>query len=282
MSLFQIIFIVGGTFLIIHIIILFFIGFNFIKLYWKTLFSKNIFMALLMPTLIYAKYQKDKLNDKDKITNFIKDINKSNLTIAIMIFILLGLLDFYKILNYIQNNGLLKTIFIIFGYMIIWATISRSLEIFYAFYKDSISQLSIEKNNSHLKYYERIQLAMRSYIELILNYAIFYFVYINLISLYDIDISSILPEFKIYNIIDSFYYSIVTITTLGYGDIHPNSNIYSIPIKLVSSFQVINGFILIIVSFTIYVSKSLEAKEYKNNQSSTDSKIYTVTIYKEK
>jgi len=71
----------------------------------------------------------------------------------------------------------------------------------------------------------------------------------------------------------------VTITTLGYGDIHPNSTFYDIPIQVASSAEVINGFILIIVSFTIYVSKSLEAQEYNSDEKITDLKSLEAEEY---
>jgi len=276
----MILFVIIGTFVIGHMLILYSIGFEFIKEYWKTFFSKKLFMALFMPTLIYARYEKERLKDKTKVTKFIKEINIRNFRTSLFILIILGILDLCKVLYYIKDIEPLILAFKITGFIMLWGTISRGLEIFYAFYKDSIEQLSKKKHQSNLKYYERIKLAMTSYIELIFNYAIFYFVYINLITLYKMDLTTVLINFKINNVIDALYYSVVTITTLGYGDIHPNSNFYDIPIQLASSAEVINGFILIIVSFTIYVSKSLEAQEYNANENEniTDSKTYVITV----
>jgi voltage-gated potassium channel len=233
---------------------------GFIKFYFKELFKSflNFIFTISMPTLIYAKYKKDIQESPRDISKFIIKINTYNFIFALIGFIILGILDFILKENFITDfpKGI-NIILFICGVLLIWFAISRCLEIFYAFYRDSISQLKSIKNSSDLKYFERIKLAMTSYAELIINYAIIYYVYAQFLVANDIQID----EFKISNIIDSIYYSIVTITTLGYGDLHPMSGSYSIPIQILSVAEVINGFILIIVSFTIYVSKSIDNKE---------------------
>ncbi len=50
------------------------------------------------------------------------------------------------------------------------------------------------------------------------------------------------------DIFETVYFSGVTITTLGYGDISPS---HIVP-QLLTVFEVICGFSLLIVSFTIY------------------------------
>lgn len=63
-------------------------------------------------------------------------------------------------------------------------------------------------------------------------------------------------------IVDYFYFSVITITTLGYGDIHPLSSIA----KLACSIQVLVGFIVVVISLgsvvgaTAQVSKKLTQK----------------------
>lgn len=95
---------------------------------------------------------------------------------------------------------------------------------------------------------------MKSYIELILLFGIIYFTYY----------FSFQSGFKPENIItmwNSIYFSGVTITTLGYGDISP---VEFFP-QLMTLYEVINGFTLIIVSFTVYVSRSVEENSYVGN-----------------
>lgn len=237
---------------------------KFIKFYFNELRKsfKNFLFTILMPTLIYAKYKKKMQSSPSEISIFIIKINTLNFTFALIGFIILGLIDLFLEENF--TNDLPKIINValsICGVLLIWFAISRCLEIFYAFYKDSISQLKSKKNSSDLKYFERIKLAMTSYAELIINYAVIYYVYVQFLIANNKEIAN----FKISNIIDSIYYSIVTITTLGYGDFNPMNGTYSIPIQMLSVAEVINGFILIIVSFTIYVSRSINNKEFDEN-----------------
>ena len=51
---------------------------------------------------------------------------------------------------------------------------SRINEIVYAFYRDAFSRLKSEQQSSDLKFYERLQMALKSYIGLVIYFAIFY------------------------------------------------------------------------------------------------------------
>jgi len=66
----------------------------------------------------------------------------------------------------------------------------------------------------------------------------------------------------ILNIGDAIYFSGVTITTLGYGDIAPNILLS----KFLVVFEVLSGFTLIIVSFTIYVSRAMKEIDDENSK----------------
>nr|WP_303245987.1 potassium channel family protein [Salinivibrio sp. EAGSL] len=128
---------------------------------------------------------------------------------------------------------------------IVWVyPLSRANEIIYAFYRDAIEKLNGEPSRSDLKYGERIQLAVKSYIELIINFASIYM---------------LLPpcyfDNKINSYIDALYFSGVTITTLGYGDISPR---YAFP-QFLSVYEVLCGFTLIVVSFAVYTGRGIEA-----------------------
>ena len=96
-----------------------------------------------------------------------------------------------------------------------------------------------------ITYRKRIKLALLSYIELIINYAVIYFMMP----------PSWFGEEKFGNIIDAVYFSGVTITTLGYGDYSPSFWVA----KLLVIHQVLTGFTLVIVSFAVYAGKGLAA-----------------------
>lgn len=124
---------------------------------------------------------------------------------------------------------------------------SRSLEILVAFIADAIDKTKpIKKSSSKLTPKDRIKLSLKSYIELILIFGIGYW---------------LMPcswwESAPSTVIESLYFSGVTITTLGYGDIRPN---HPIP-QLLTVFEVLCGFSLLVVSFAIYTG--LEHDESK-------------------
>ncbi|RJQ50877.1 MAG: two pore domain potassium channel family protein [Desulfobacteraceae bacterium] len=66
--------------------------------------------------------------------------------------------------------------------------------------------------------------------------------------------SQINEGFTIYELCSwqAFYFSVVTITTLGFGDIHPNINAWHI--QLFTILEVIVGLYFLITILTIFVS----------------------------
>lgn len=99
-------------------------------------------------------------------------------------------------------------------------------------------------NGEELLNHDRLILSFRSYFELILNFAIIY---------------SLLPASHwgtdgILNIIQATYFSGVTITTLGYGDISPELWFS----QFLSVFEVLCGFALIVVCLAIYLKDDLK------------------------
>lgn len=132
---------------------------------------------------------------------------------------------------------------------------SRVNEIFYAFIKDATSHLRSEEHSSTLKYYERIPLAMRSYLELIILYGVIAYI----LNTFFQSFSFSCEQNSFSSIWQAIYYSGVTITTIGYGEITPN-DFFS---QAMALYEVINGFSLIVVSFAIYVSRSIADEEYK-------------------
>jgi|GEM_PF-3532140 len=130
---------------------------------------------------------------------------------------------------------------------LVWAFFlwSRCTEVFYAFYRDAIAKLSCDdKSQSDLTWPLRLQLALRSYVELILDFALLY---------------ALLPaEFWKQNagparFTELLSYSATTITTSGAGTlvaVHP-------ALQLLSAYEIFCGVILLVVSFAIYTSRGL-------------------------
>lgn len=95
-------------------------------------------------------------------------------------------------------------------------------------------------NGEQLENHDRLILSFRSYFELIINFSIIYFL---LPSIYWKGQESSL------NIIEATYFSGVTITTLGYGDISPILWFS----QFLSVFEVLCGFTLIVVCLAVYL-----------------------------
>ncbi|MGB1111095.1 MAG: potassium channel family protein, partial [Gammaproteobacteria bacterium] len=128
--------------------------------------------------------------------------------------------------------------------------------------KDAMDKAKNIENRSSLTNQKRIQLALLSYIELITNYAILF--YVMPVTWFDksVHIDAASTEqcgsnpsvFGDY--FDAIYFSGVSITTLGYGDYSPA---FVVP-KLLVIHEVLAGFTLIIVSFAIYAGNQPNQK----------------------
>lgn len=249
--------------------------------HWGKKYLKSVWIVLghlLFPTFHYAKYQK--MINKYSRKAIIEKLNYINVYVAIKLSSVIVMTDvvvaiFYRntdaginAFNFFRHDQsgaayYISVFFVVFALIMILFLFSRCLEIFYAFLKDSKEQLSGKKEGSSgLLYYERVELAMRSYAELILNYAlIYYFLNYTVLRLSGIHIFD--PD-KFRGFADALYFSAVTITTIGYGDIvvqNTSGSLWLGALKLLPPFEVINGSILIVVSFTIYASLSISENE---------------------
>lgn len=204
---------------------------------------KSVLFFLCSPSLLAASYSKSQKDSKDDVRDFIISRNLQYFIAAPALVFVVGLASTYEMSHWLVAAGGLYAF-------------SRVNEIFIAFVKDATSHLRKEEHSSSLKYHERIPLAMKSYIELIVLYGVIAFA---LHFFYQSMSCGDDSEVCVLNIWQSVYYSGVTITTLGYGEITPNSFVT----QLMAIYEVINGFSLIVVSFAVYVSRSISGEEYK-------------------
>ena len=157
----------------------------------------------------------------------------------------LGVASFFALVCFMLSVGGYGTedrnaYFALFAVLVWMYSISRANEIIYAFLDDAIAKVKFEDNTSDLGFGDRIRLALWSYLELVVNFANVYY---------------LMPEDWFDESLETYgqalYFSGVTITTLGYGDYAPKC---WIP-QLLSVYEVFCGFSLLIVSFTVYVSR---------------------------
>jgi len=194
---------------------------------------------VVSPTYLYADFRKSKLS-KDQRTELIKKYNLRYLVVSWSLAAMLGLTWQW---NEYPTDGWL----IPYGVMVvvlIWLLpFSRNNEIFLAFLEDAYDKVSHKGPSSNLSFSERIRLALHSYLELLSNFAIIYYM-----------VPRAWFSKPLEGIWDAIYYSGVTITTLGYGDIHPT---HWVP-KGLAVYEVFCGFILLIVSFAIYAGRGMD------------------------
>jgi voltage-gated potassium channel len=205
----------------------------------------SVIFYFLSPTLFIATIFKKHAKQKHtNVRQLIKRLNTTYLSISSVLFIVLCLIDWF-LPNGNKPRISLLLLVIIVGYY----SFSRVNEVFAAFIRDASSHLKSKEKGSDLKYYERIPLAMKSYLELILDYGMLFYV-----SQYKWE------TFKgPISLWQATYFSAATITTTGFGDIHPEHFVS----QLLAVYEVLNGFTLIVISFTIYVSRSIAEREHE-------------------
>ena len=207
----------------------------------------HILKWCLAPTLyISDTYKKaaSSLNDRGRR---VRRLNKIYLTISIVLYIIVNLMC-------IQPKGTVLEKFLLI-FLPLW-TLSRANEIFLAFIKDVFDKLDLKKRNKNgLEYHERIHMALRSFVELTIHYANLYFLLDTYYLQYGLAAS--LFNQKLEEPFTALYFSLMTITSIGYGDYYP---IHPLARGLVM-YEVITGFLLLAVSFTVYVGLNLDEKE---------------------
>lgn len=203
---------------------------------------------ILSPTYKIAERSKKLLlaeeEGKSKITQAIKKYNRRYLWITLGLALLAGLFfdqqlyahQTYKYINY--------TICAFFGWSIFF---SRAFEIFKAFLDDAIEKLNQTPSSSDLGYGDRLRLAFNSYIELLVGFGVLYYILPSFL------FKSAEKSFQFANVIESIYFSGVTMATVGYGDISPAHWLT----QCLVVFQVFCGLTLALVSFTVYTSLAL-------------------------
>jgi hypothetical protein len=124
------------------------------------------------------------------------------------LFLLLNLIFLFILPLLKRNLGLSLGL-----YVLLWILpFSRIIEIGYAFYNDSFDQMEGQKPRSGLSRVQRFKLLGRSYFEIAVCYASLYL---------------IMPENSFVHApttgFESLYFSWITITTTGFGDITPQN-----------------------------------------------------------
>lgn len=208
---------------------------------------KSFIKWCLSPTLYISDcYKKGALTPNERGRR-VKQLNVAYFVISCMMFLGIVMIDLIPKLEVIRP-------FILVIYPV-W-TISRANEVFMAFIQDVFDKLNPRKRKKNgLEYYERIALAFRSFLELVIQYAMLYFLFDTYFNKYGLQYG--LFNKSLQDPLTALYYSLITIVSIGYGDYYP---IHPLG-KLIVMHEIINGLLLLAVSFTVYVGLDLDEKE---------------------
>jgi len=125
--------------------------------------------------------------------------------------------------------------------------LSRGIEVFYAFYRDAFDKLAGKAARSDLDGHRRIQLALTSYVEMILNFAM-------LLALVPADCWHDEGGNGPKSVTDILFYSASAITTSGGGGFVPKG----IVPQAFTVFEIACGLILLVVCLAVYAGGRTE------------------------
>jgi voltage-gated potassium channel len=203
----------------------------------------TILRAVLSPTFAFADCQKRKRNRAGR-AQFIRRMNCRYLTAGVVLALATLGLTWRG-----TGNPLWGTWWSLGLALVCWYLVSRCNEVFLAFYLDAFDKLRTSRRpSSALAWPTRVRLALNSYAELILNFAVLY---------------EMLPADwwqcgaqRPASFTDLLTYSALTITTSGGGGFVAK---HWLP-QLMTVYEVMCGLILLVVSFTIYTGRGLSPR----------------------
>jgi hypothetical protein len=131
-------------------------------------------------------------------------------------------------------------------FLILYAWIlplGRVNELVFAFWKDSLDRLNHLPTRMPLKRVERIQLLMRSYVETALNFGLLYYVC-------SVSVRGSVSD--LYTILDAIYFSVITLATVGYGDIKPALSMS----RFLTIYESLAGIVFVVLAVATYIGHS--------------------------
>jgi len=120
---------------------------------------------------------------------------------------------------------------------------SRCNETVCALLHDVGRELDLAESSTALTTGQRIKMAMRTYVGLFINFGVIYYLLPKLFSVKAFD-----PPLG--NFVDALYFSGITIATVGYGDIKPDSA----AIKMLVLYELFSGLLLVVVALSVYLA----------------------------
>jgi len=212
---------------------------KFFSLFNTTINNANgFFCFIISPNFFFVNFYKNQLtrryintisrNGKSKFRKqLIAELNNNNLLFSLIIFLIIFISQIKPNHNYILIS------------FVVYRTISRSVEIIIAFGKDAITR----QNRSNLQKFDRIELAIKSYFEVLINFTTIYF-------LLFFDSSE--------KIIDAFFFSlgINTLTDVPFRDFLSDCLLQNNILinKFLIALHVLTILTLVVLALAMYIS----------------------------
>jgi voltage-gated potassium channel len=136
--------------------------------------------------------------------------------------------------------------------------ISRVAEIVGAYYYDAMDSFAVDRGPASLSKPDRINLVMKSYPSLVIDWAVIYFVLPSSQFLAHAPDGS--ESYALQSFIDAIYFSGVTIATVGYGDIAPTGP-WS---RLLSICEVWTGILVLVFALCAYLAAPTTPSRKRN------------------
>ena len=118
----------------------------------------------------------------------------------------------------------------------------RINEIAFAFYSDSMSKLKQEQSSSDLKPYERVQMLLKSYVGIIVQFAVLYYCLF--------PGKGFTEEFDDFR--DALYFSATTLTAIG----QEGQEVCSHWLRAFYDYESASGILLLVVAVSIYIDRA--------------------------
>lgn len=200
----------------------------------KVIVKYNVLWIFLSSGYFLSKVFKDSIKYKNRVfrlkqekaarAKFISNANKYNLWASSVV---LAFITLFSLTDYLSLYINVRNILIWF---VVFRVVSRCVEIVYAFTNDVIKNK--ESNSSTLTKYDRIKLALNSYVESIINFSVVYYFF------------------------DKASIGDAVLTSLGRSTIS-NLNLSGCRLEQFLAYgQVLTSLILVVLSLAIYVSRN--------------------------
>jgi voltage-gated potassium channel len=198
-------------------------------------------------TRSYERAYGSKVKGKGNAEKKGEQIQWHNIGFFCLSLISLGLVELADQINSSEGYSSNILLYVLFGVYVWLLPLARCIEMSIAFVRDALDRFDAKISTSALTYRQRLRMAFFSYGEVIVDFAIIYFLLPARFFTFPKDQSGFS------SVLEAVYFSGVTIATIGYGDISPNHWIT----QLLVLYEVFCGLALLLVAFAVYTSQGL-------------------------